>query len=435
MDDGRRREGVADAVEERGHLRRVDVARPAVTQVGHRCQPAEHGHRAQVGRHRQEAALVAEQHHRRRGGLPGQCPVSGRGEDRPVRGVVEDVGEPQEGGHRGLDPGGDVGTLEATVGDGVGQVVGPLLSEGHLDLETGRDRQHRVAQPGDEVRRHESVPPPLGAQYGGQQLGVLTAPLTVDRVVRGHHRCHPSVGDGAEMWQVHLVERPFVDRHVDPEPGLLHRVAREVLHAGHDVVLQPPGQRGGHRPDMVGILAVRLLGPPPAGVSQQVHAHSAGVRGTHGAQLGPDGPTDPLLESGVEGGPACHGNREAGGGADDAAPGAVGERDAGDTEPGHGRRRPRVGVVAAGHHVDDPVPEVEVAVEAPELLVQGHGVHERPGLRVVVGPGRHAPGGPGERAVRGGCRLVDAPLGGGGGVGRRHRARSTWRFTTCSRSS
>ncbi len=138
-------------------------------------------------------------------------------------------------------------------------------------------RLHGVAQPEDEVGDDEPVPPPLVAENRGEQRLVLAAPLAVHRVVRAHHRRDPLLGDMTEVREVHLVERPLVGGDVDGEPGVLHRVHREVLHARHHVPLEPAGERGGHPPHVVRVLPVRLLGPPPRRVTQQVHAHRAGV--------------------------------------------------------------------------------------------------------------------------------------------------------------
>ncbi len=68
-----------------------------------------------------------------------------------------------------------------------------------------------------------------------EQLLVLAAPGTVERVVRAHDRCDALLGNVAEVREVDLVERPLVSGDVHGEPRVLHRVRGEVLHARHDV--------------------------------------------------------------------------------------------------------------------------------------------------------------------------------------------------------
>ena len=118
--------------------------------------------------------------------------------------------------------------------------------------------------------------------------------------------------------QVHLVQRDVVDLDVDGEAGVLHRVAGEVLHAGHHVALQAAGERGAELADVVRVLAVGLLGATPGRMAQHVHADGAGEVGADGAQLAPDRVADALLEVGVPGRAAGHRHREAGGVADHA---------------------------------------------------------------------------------------------------------------------
>ena len=114
------------------------------------------------------------------------------------------------------------------------------------------------------------------------------------------------------------------------------------------------------------------------------------------AQLGPDGVTHPPFELDVEGRAPGHRHGEAGRGADDTAAGPVGEGDARHPQPLDGRGRPGVGAVAAGGHVSEPGPEVGVAVEAVELLGEGHAPDQSRRLGVVIGAGRHLLGGGGE---------------------------------------
>ena len=101
------------------------------------------------------------------------------------------------------------------------------------------------------------------------------------------------------------------DGDVDREPRVLHRVAREVLHARVHVLLHPARERRAHLAEQVRILAVRLLGATPGGVAEQVHAHAAEVRRADGAGLEPDDAPDRLLEREVERRATRHRHREA----------------------------------------------------------------------------------------------------------------------------
>ena len=115
------------------------------------------------------------------------------------------------------------------------------------------------------------------------------------------------------------------------------------------------------------------------------------------AQLRPDDLPDALLEVGVERRSPGHAHRKSGRIADHTPPRAVGERDARDAEPRHLRGRPGVAVVAAGRHVEQAGPERCVAVEAAQLLLERHLLHQAPGDDVVVVPGAHPGDGFGER--------------------------------------
>ncbi len=317
-------------------------------------------------------------------------------------------GEPQQRRHDPADGAVDVIDGEFTARDGIAERQRALLPERHLDVEPGADRLDGVTEPEDEVGDDESVPAPLLAEDVGQEDGVLSAPLTVDRVVGAHHRSDALGGDALEVRQVHLVERSLAHGHVDREPGVLHRVQREVLHARHHVTLQAAGERRGHHPDMVRILAVGLLGATPRRVAEQVHAHRAGERRAAGAEFGTDRLADPLLQVGIERRTTGHAHRERGGVADHAAARSVGELDARNPQPPDHRRRPRMEVVAtASAHVGEAGPERCVAVQAAELLLERHRLDQRLRLGVVVGATLHAARSFGERI--GSCRHVSHP--------------------------
>ncbi len=116
-------------------------------------------------------------------------------------------------------------------------------------------------------------------------MGVLPAPGPVDAVVGAHHRQRAGLDAVAELGQVELLQHPLAGAHIHPEAGAVDRVEREVLHAGDRVALHAAAERGAHRAHMHRILAVGLLGPAPARVAQQVHAHRPEQVGTEGAGL------------------------------------------------------------------------------------------------------------------------------------------------------
>ncbi len=179
------------------------------------------------------------------------------------------------------------------------------------------------------------------------------------------------------------MEGDLVDGDVHGEAGVLHRVAGEVLDAGHGVALHAAGQGGAHLAHVMGILAVGLLGPAPGRVAQDVDAHPAVQVGSHRPQLEADGLADPLLELHVPGGAPGHAHREAGGLVHHHAPRAVGEGEAGQPEAVHPGGPERALVVALLAQVDEAGPERRVAVQAPQLLVRRHRGHGGPPL--VVG--------------------------------------------------
>ena len=179
---------------------------------------------------------------------------------------------------------------------------------------------------------------------------------------------------------------------VDREPRVLHRVAREVLHAREHVLLHAAGERGAHLAEQVRVLAVGLLRATPRRVAQQVHADAAEVGGADGPRLEPDDAPDLLLERDVERRGARHRHGEARGVADDDAARPVGEREAGDAEPRVAGRGPGVAVVAAARHVGEAGPERHVAVEEVDHLVVGEpaATSARRPRPSRVRPGAHA---------------------------------------------
>ena len=161
-----------------------------------------------------------------------------------------------------------------------------------------------------------------------------------------------------------------VDLDVDGEARVLHRVAREVLHARHDVALQAAGQGGAELADVMRILAVGLLGPPPRRVAQHVDAHGAGQVGADRAQLATDGVTDALLEVRVPRRAPGHRHREAGRVPDHRASRSVAEPDARQADPLDLGRDERSLVVAVVRPQEGETgPRRRITVEAPQPLL------------------------------------------------------------------
>ena len=256
--------------------------------------------------------------------------------------------------------------------DRVGEVRRAHHPVRHLDVESGLDRLGRVADAEDPVADDEPLETPLVAEDLGEQAAMITAVHAVHLVVGAHHTGDALVDDPLELREVHLVERDLVDLDVDLEPGVLHRVDREVLHGGHHVALQAPGERGSHLADVVGVLAVRLLRPAPRRVPQDVDAHRPREVGARRTQLASDRVADTFLEIGIPRGTASHRHREAGRVADHDATGPVGERDARQSDAFDTRRVEGSLVVAAALEELQTGPRRGVAVEAPQLLLRGH---------------------------------------------------------------
>ncbi len=294
--------------------------------------------------------------------------MGGRWPARPAREpAVQDIGEPHSGGDHPLDGPVDLGPGGLVAVEVVAQVLGPDHPVGHLHVETGvTDRPASEAE--DPVADHEALESPLVAEHVGEQVTVLAAPLAVDAVVGAHHHGDTFVDDALEVGEVHLVQRHLVDGDVHREAGVLHRVAGEVLDAGHGVALHAPGQGRPHLADVVGVLPVGLLGPAPCRMAEDVHADPAEEVGAHGPQLLTDGLADPLLQLDVPGGAPGHAHREAGGLVDDHPPGAVGEGESGESDPLHRGRPERALVVAGLGQIGQAGPEGRIPVQAPELL-------------------------------------------------------------------
>ncbi len=119
-----------------------------------------------------------------------------------------------------------------------------------------------------EIRQDEPIEPPLLFEDSAKKSHVFPAELPVDGVVRAHdRRCATFIHGGAEMSQVDLAERPFVDRDVDLETRVLDAVDGVVLRVGEDVALNPLHGGNAHPREEVYVFAVRLLGAPPTRMS------------------------------------------------------------------------------------------------------------------------------------------------------------------------
>ncbi len=116
---------------------------------------------------------------------------------------------------------------------------------------------------------------------------VLAGALAVDRVVGAHDASDALVDDRLEVRQVDLVERVLVDGDVDREPRVLHRVAARSASRTPSRAPAPRGSGAAPISPQHRVLAVGLLGPPPGGVAQQVHADRRRVVGAEGASSRP----------------------------------------------------------------------------------------------------------------------------------------------------
>src|SRR3712207_885332 len=317
MDDVRDRpERRANALQGCNHVGRAHHAAARVARVGNVRETADDGEppwfpclprQRGVAVHR----LVLQEHDGLLRGLPGKRPVFFRGNQvlriplrltdaleaqplpyRTQRGVVDDLD-----GH--LAP-----LYE------VGQEPGVEVAEGHLHVQPREGPGFRVAQPEDEVGDHVALETPLVFEDLGEQPPVLTAELAVDLVVGAHHRSRALLDAALEVRQVHLAERPLGDAHVHPKTRVLYAVEREVLDTGHRVPLHAAHQGGAHLAEVVRILTVGLLGPPPGWVPQEVDAHAPEEVGALGTQLDAYDVADPLLQLWIPGSSAGHGDWE-----------------------------------------------------------------------------------------------------------------------------
>ncbi len=175
------------------------------------------------------------------------------------------------------------------------------------------------------------------------------------------------------MGKVDVVKSRLVHGDVHREAGVLHRVAGKMLDAGHRVALHPPREGGAHLPDMMGILAIGLLGAPPSRVAQDVDADAPIKVGAHRPKLEADRLTDALFEVHIPGCPSGHGHGEAGGLVHHDAPGAIGEGESGHAHPVHPGSPERALVIALFAQIDESSPERRVAIQAPQLLLGCHG--------------------------------------------------------------
>ena len=274
---------------------------------------------------------------------------------------------------------------------------GPLLAQGLLQVHPGVERLGAVAHAPDEVGDGDAVPGPQVPQHGREEVGVLPAPLPVHRVVRPHDGGDTLVGRPLEVREVDVVENRLVDRHVHSEAGVLHGIQRVVLGARHGPALDAADERRAHLPQVMRVVAVRLLGPPPGRVAGQVDAHAAEEVATLGPNLAADHVPDTLLELDVPRGAARHGDGETGAVAGHAPAGAVDEARPGDAQALD--RAVHVGhaVVPLRLHGAKALPEVPIAVEQPQPLLLLKLLVQSAGRVLGKAPGLHRRDGGGER--------------------------------------
>ena len=230
VDDAGAREPGAKAVQRCHERRRAHVRRTVVAHVGRGRQATDHGDRAHgVGIEREDRCpidrLVLEEDDGPGGDGASQGPPLGIGHDVERR-VVRDPGgvRAQLGGD---DP--SARTLHhrpprLARRQLVAEMFGPLLAKRLFEVHPCVQRLATVTHAPDEVRDGDAAPIPHVPQHGGQQIGVLPAPLAVDRVVGAHHRGHSLVDDPLEVRQVDIVQGRLVHCDVHAEAGVLHGV-------------------------------------------------------------------------------------------------------------------------------------------------------------------------------------------------------------------
>ena len=283
MHDASAPERGAQPVERRHDRRRVHRRRAAVAEVRHRREPAEHRDRAARGAGRRAGSssrfvsrtIDSSAARRASARCSGAASTDTGGGD-----AVEPVGEPQQRRD-------DARRRRVELGprDLAGRERGAQRRPPAAGRTASRRRARRApTRTGSRSPKMKSVmtkpvEAPLVAQHVGEQRVRLAGPLAVQRVVRAHDARDALVDHAPEVRQVHLVQRALVGRDVDGEPRVLHRVAREVLHAREHVLLHAAGERGAHLAEQVRILAVGLLRPTPRRMAEQVHADATEVRG------------------------------------------------------------------------------------------------------------------------------------------------------------
>ena len=105
---------------------------------------------------------------------------------------------------------------------------------------------------------------------------------------------------------------------------------------------------------------------------QHIDANAAEEVGADGAQFLADGFADALFEIEIEGRTPRHGDGEAGRRADHHAPWPVAEGEARDPQPFDAGGGEGALVVPAVGEIAEPGPERKIAVETPELFLDGH---------------------------------------------------------------
>ena len=354
---------------ERGHdVRRIRIARPAVPRVGHIRQTPDHRDALTPGE-RQHAGIVLQQNDRFAGHVERQRPMRFASDDLP-RVVPGAFGKtellPENPPHRIVHRlEGNLARLHQPL-----QVARVQRVERHLEILTGQNRGLGIAHAEDEIAEGESFETPFAFKDVADQRGVLSAPLAVHAIVRGHHASDAGVHHSLEMRQVDLVQCAGIGLHIHAEPGVLHGVAGEVFDAGHHVALHAPGQGRAQQTDVEAVLAVGFLRTAPRRMAQQVDADAAEQVGAQGPHFASDDVADTFLEFHVPCGTAGHADRERGGPLEDHAARPIGETDARNTEPRRVGGGPGVAAIAPAHHIVEPAPERRAAGHQRDLLFE-----------------------------------------------------------------
>ena len=181
--------------------------------------------------------------------------------------------------------------------------TGAQGQDGRLGLAAGEAVVRGELIDGEVVGDDDAVEAPRASQDPVEQVLVRGARHAVELVVAVHHRRQPSGADGRlERVEEDLSQLPVGHVRRRPVHAALRRaVADEVLRRGDHArgqirPLQPLDEGRPHACDEVRILAVGLLGAPPARVAHDVEHRRQPLMGARRPHLDPD----PVRHRGVQ---------------------------------------------------------------------------------------------------------------------------------------